>query len=100
MWMSPSERRLFLTARFTNYRELHQELEADGFEFKSSSDTEVLLNLYLPEMARRCFPALNGMFAFAIWDAFRNRLFLARAESAVARKPLHMLRPEGLSARE
>jgi asparagine synthase (glutamine-hydrolysing) len=60
-----------------NHHELRRELTAAGHEFRSSSDTEVVLALYLregPAFVRR----LRGMFAFAIWDARTQRLFCAR----------------------
>jgi asparagine synthase (glutamine-hydrolysing) len=69
-----------------NYRELRRELIGQGFVFASDTDTEVLLNLYLrdgPEMLAK----LNGMFAFAIWDVERRRLFVAR--DGIGVKPLY-----------
>jgi asparagine synthase (glutamine-hydrolysing) len=69
-----------------NYRELHAELQAQGVPFRTSSDTEVLLQLYAqfgPEMVHR----LRGMFAFAIWDGTRKGLFLARDPYGI--KPLY-----------
>ena len=57
-----------------NFHELCREL---GGEFQSHSDTEVLLRLYVRDGAR-CLERLNGMFAFAIWDARNRRLFAAR----------------------
>jgi asparagine synthase (glutamine-hydrolysing) len=69
-----------------NYRELRRELEGDGLQFATSTDTEVLLAMYAmhgAEMLER----LNGMFAFAVWDAHANELFLARDRLGI--KPLY-----------
>ena len=62
-----------------NYRELRRELAADGAGgcFRSSSDTEVILHAYL-RWGNACLARLRGMFAFALWDAERGRLLLAR----------------------
>jgi asparagine synthase (glutamine-hydrolysing) len=69
-----------------NYRELKRELEADGVRFASDCDTEVLLALYAREGAG-VLDRINGIFAFAIWDAERRELFLARDRLGV--KPLY-----------
>ena len=69
-----------------NFRELRQELAAQGYPFRTQSDTEVILALYA-DRGERCVEALNGMFAFAIWDAERRSLFLARDRMGV--KPLY-----------
>jgi asparagine synthase (glutamine-hydrolysing) len=69
-----------------NYKEFIPELEAKGVKFRSSSDTEVLLYLYIiygPEMLNR----LNGMWAFGIWDNQERKLFLCRDRMGV--KPLY-----------
>jgi len=69
-----------------NFRELRQELEADGVAFRTTSDTEVLLALFARE-GERMLPWLRGMFAFAIWDTQSRELFLAR--DAYGIKPLY-----------
>ena len=60
-----------------NYRALRQELEAKGRKFSTESDTEVLLHLYA-EHGAAMVDRLRGMFAFAVWDAEKKGLLLAR----------------------
>ena len=69
-----------------NYLELKDELEKLGHAFRSNSDTEVILEAYL-EWDIDCLEKLNGMWAFAIWDKSRKRLFAAR--DRIGEKPLH-----------
>jgi asparagine synthase (glutamine-hydrolysing) len=65
-----------------NYLELRRELMALGRRFRTSTDTEVILQLY-EEMGADFLTRLNGDFAFAIWDQPRNRLVLARDRMGV-----------------
>lgn len=69
-----------------NYRSLREELIRKGRRFQTQSDTEVILHLYA-ERGEACVHALNGMFAFAVWDTRRRTLFLARDRMGV--KPLY-----------
>jgi asparagine synthase (glutamine-hydrolysing) len=69
-----------------NYRDLRKELSRRGHQFQTSSDTEVLLHLYL-EYGEQCLTFLQGMFAFAIWDKRNNTLFAARDRLGI--KPLY-----------
>jgi asparagine synthase (glutamine-hydrolysing) len=76
-----------------NYRELQPELEARGHHFQTHSDTEVIVHSY-EEFGPDCVSKLRGMFAFAIWDAKKQSLFIAR--DRVGKKPLYYtLTPEG-----
>lgn len=60
-----------------NYRELHKRLTQLGHRFRTQTDTEVIVHLY-EEYGQDCVKHLRGMFAFAIWDEKRRRLFAAR----------------------
>jgi asparagine synthase (glutamine-hydrolysing) len=72
-----------------NFIEIRAQLEAKGHRFKTNCDTEVILLGYL-EWGEHCVDRLNGMFAFAIWDARFRRLVLAR--DRVGKKPLYYYR--------
>jgi asparagine synthase (glutamine-hydrolysing) len=69
-----------------NFRTLRQDLLQRGRQFRTRSDTEVVLQAY-EEYGVECVKRLEGMFAFAIWDATKSRLFLARDGMGI--KPLY-----------
>jgi asparagine synthase (glutamine-hydrolysing) len=68
-----------------NYRELRLELEGQGVEFRTGTDTEVVLNAYAT-WGSDCFERFNGMWALALWSATESRLVLSRDRFGI--KPL------------
>jgi asparagine synthase (glutamine-hydrolysing) len=68
-----------------NFQEIRESLRKKGHQFKSNSDTEAILHAY-EEWRFECLSHLRGMFAFAIWDAKLQRLFMAR--DRLGKKPL------------
>jgi asparagine synthase (glutamine-hydrolysing) len=76
-----------------NYRSLRGKLESRSHRFLTATDTEVLVHLYEDE-GINCVRHLEGMFAFAIWDAARKRLLLAR--DRLGQKPLYYYHRQGL----
>ena len=86
--MSSSDCRYWLTynGEIYNFRELRRRLESGGSTFRSRSDTEVILQLW-QRLGHAALEQLDGMFAFAMYDRFENRLTLARDRFGV--KPLY-----------
>ncbi len=74
-----------------NFREIRARLERQGFNFRSQSDTEVILKSYAC-WGEQCLQEFRGMFAFAIWDAPRHTLFLARDPMGI--KPLYFFQSD------
>jgi asparagine synthase (glutamine-hydrolysing) len=75
-----------------NHIELRDELVAHGYRFTTRTDTEVLLQAYR-HWGEECLTRLEGMYAFAIWDAARGRLFCARDRLGI--KPFYYATPNG-----
>ena len=69
-----------------NHQGLRKELEAQGHRYRTKSDTETIIHLY-EQYGRDCVNYLRGMFAFAIWDRRKRRLFIARDRLGI--KPLY-----------
>jgi asparagine synthase (glutamine-hydrolysing) len=76
-----------------NYRELRDILHKNGYRFHSQSDTEVILAAY-DFWEEECIKKFDGMFAFAIWDAKKYRLFAAR--DRFGEKPFYFYHGNGL----
>jgi len=77
---------LVFNGEIYNYRELRDTLEKRGHIFASESDTEVIVHAF-EEYGDRCVEHLNGMFVFAVWDAPKRRLTIARDRLGI--KPLY-----------
>ncbi|MDQ6717719.1 MAG: asparagine synthase (glutamine-hydrolyzing), partial [Gemmatimonadota bacterium] len=83
---------IVMNGEIYNYRELKVSLEREGVRFRSASDTEVLLESFRL-WGEDCCERINGMFAFAIYDTERRRLFLARDRAG--EKPLFYYERDG-----
>ena len=69
--------RIVFNGEIYNYVELRSELASKGIKFRTTSDTEVLLEALI-EWGEDALPKLNGMFAFTLWDEKRKQLLIAR----------------------
>lgn len=86
--MTSDDRRftLVMNGEIFNHKQLRRQLQAKGVKFRTRSDTEVLLQLYLTH-GMKAFNLCNGMFAAAIWDAHERSLRIVRDRMGV--KPLY-----------
>jgi len=78
-----------------NFPQLRPGLERAGHRFATRSDTEVIVHLY-EDAGVECLDRMNGMFAFALWDSGRRRLFCAR--DRMGKKPLYYAVADGTLA--
>ena len=92
--MQTADRRTWIVfnGEIYNHAEVRSVLEARGHRFTTRTDTEVLLHAYV-EWGEACLGELEGMFAFAIWDYIRGRLFCARDRVGI--KPFYYATPRG-----
>lgn len=85
MWDESHRYCIVFNGEIFNFRNLRTELEGQGIRFRSDTDTEVLLNLFIRDR-EQCLEKLNGFFAFCIYDRQEQSFFLARDRYGV--KPL------------
>ncbi len=90
IWNADKSLGIIFNGEIYNYRELRARLLAEGYEFQTNSDTEVILHGYARWGMEVC-QELEGMFAFAIWDARRREWRLARDRFGI--KPLYYCQP-------
>ena len=85
---------LVMNGEVYNFKEIRRQLEQKGYRFRSSGDSEVVLNA-LAEWGKAALARFNGMFALAFYDLVEHRLLLARDHAGI--KPLYYLvNQEGL----
>lgn len=76
-----------------NHAQLRNQLVSAGYQFRTNSDTEVLVHSY-EHWGEDCVKRFNGMWAFALWDQRKKALFLSRDRFAI--KPLYISESDGI----
>ncbi len=84
--MTSGDYTIVFNGEIYNYIELRDELKSKGYNFKSNSDTEVILKMY-EHYGDGCVDLLNGMFSFLLYDQKKNRVLIARDHFGI--KPLY-----------
>lgn len=93
MWDAKRQALLAYNGEIYNFRDIRERLRTQGVDVRSTGDTEVLLNACVTFGVGRALPLLNGMFAFAFWEAKDEALYLARDRMGI--KPLYYWRDKG-----
>jgi asparagine synthase (glutamine-hydrolysing) len=78
--------RVVFNGEIYNFESLRKSLQAQGHEFRTDTDTEVIVHLY-EQYDEGCVDRLRGMFVFALWDQRRRKLMIAR--DRLGKKPLY-----------
>jgi asparagine synthase (glutamine-hydrolysing) len=86
MFSDDRQKVLVFNGEIYNYIELREELKNLGYQFRTNSDTEVVIKAY-EAWGYECQNKFNGMWAFALWDKTKQELFLSR--DRIGEKPLH-----------
>ncbi len=92
MWDTQKKVTIVFNGEIYNFKELKEELLNKGYKFHTTSDTEVIINLYI-DQGESSFVRLNGIFTFAIYDTEKRTVFLARDHFGV--KPLYYFMENG-----
>jgi len=91
--MEGSDSVIVYNGEIYNFKLLRVELESYGYEFRSNTDTEVILHAYR-EWGIDCIYKFNGMFSFALWDKVNKKLFLVRDKYGI--KPLYFYKDDNI----
>ena len=92
MWDSNKKVAIVFNGEIYNFKELKEELKQKGYVFKTTSDTEVIINLYI-DQGTDSFVRLNGIFSLALYDIEKKTVLLARDHFGV--KPMYYYYKDG-----
>lgn len=87
MWSNDNSLCITFNGEVYNYKEIKRDLLAEGYHFDSRTDTEVVINAIHCWGIEKALSKFIGMFAFAVWDKRRRRIFLCRDRTGI--KPLY-----------
>lgn len=92
--MSDTEKKIWIVfnGEIYNFKEIREQLGREGYKFKSDSDTEIIIHAY-KKWGYDCVKHFNGMWAFALYDSNKNKIFLSR--DRIGKKPLYFYKKDG-----